>query len=331
MLAFHNTYRALTALTFLFFVSTSLCAADYFWVGGSGNWSDISNWATTSGGATTHAQAPTSNDDVFFDANSFNGAMDVLLFNEGTLRTSGRAVTTGFFRSDGDAVRTLDLGASTVTITANTWRPFSTAFSTLNSQPLWIDARNLTLTSGTSTIVLTGTQVDFFLEGPGTLAFNELIFSAPSGNSTIRQWTNQNGLGTEPVVSFARLNLLHGILLAGGFTADELELHGGQEYQFQGGETFLVNSLIATGDCSRTVGMVGTEAGNPAIFSSAAAITTDFISRSGADRYRERRQCQRPQHGLVRSNEQPCIHGAGEPSRSACWLPHLYRKHGPHL
>ena len=45
-------------------------SADYFWVGGSGNWSDLSHWATSSGGGTFHATVPQSTDDVFFDANS---------------------------------------------------------------------------------------------------------------------------------------------------------------------------------------------------------------------------------------------------------------------
>ena len=59
------------SLFFLF--CTSILAADYYWVGGSGDWSDISHWATTSGGSTLHNQAPTSEDNVFFDGNSFNG------------------------------------------------------------------------------------------------------------------------------------------------------------------------------------------------------------------------------------------------------------------
>ncbi|MEM9931631.1 MAG: hypothetical protein AAF840_17625, partial [Bacteroidota bacterium] len=186
---------------FLFF--NHLTAADYYWIGGSGNWSDISHWATTSGGNITHAQAPGSDDDVFFDANSFTGpgqtvtmntdiifcrdmdwsgatgnptltggtsvtimiygslrlidAMNysmagsvvftgdlpdntvdfadntaglnltfagggswqltapvsvdsTLFFNEGTLSTNDQAITTGYFRSDTDANRTLQLG-----------------------------------------------------------------------------------------------------------------------------------------------------------------------------------------------------------------------------
>jgi hypothetical protein len=50
----------------------------YYWVGNSGNWSDIGHWASTSGG-TGGVGIPGSNDNVYFDANSFN--------------TSGRTVT----------------------------------------------------------------------------------------------------------------------------------------------------------------------------------------------------------------------------------------------
>ncbi|MBE0663376.1 MAG: hypothetical protein IH597_13030, partial [Bacteroidales bacterium] len=49
-----------------------MIAANYYWVGGTGNWSDYaSHWATTSGGSTFHTQAPTLNDNVFFNASSF--------------------------------------------------------------------------------------------------------------------------------------------------------------------------------------------------------------------------------------------------------------------
>lgn len=56
-------------------------AADYYWVGGSGDWSDISHWATTSGGATRHNTVPTANDNVNFDANSFTAPNQVVNVN----------------------------------------------------------------------------------------------------------------------------------------------------------------------------------------------------------------------------------------------------------
>ncbi len=48
-------------------------AANYFWVGGSGSWSNYAaHWATTSGGTVFHTQVPQSTDNVYFDANSFS-------------------------------------------------------------------------------------------------------------------------------------------------------------------------------------------------------------------------------------------------------------------
>lgn len=65
----------------LLFFPFYIIAADYYWIGGSGNWSDISHWATASGGSVTHSQAPTSDDDVFFDANSFTGPNQTVTLN----------------------------------------------------------------------------------------------------------------------------------------------------------------------------------------------------------------------------------------------------------
>lgn len=56
-------------------------AADYYWVGGSGNWSDISHWAATSGGSVTYQQAPSADDNVIFDASSFNGPDQTVTVN----------------------------------------------------------------------------------------------------------------------------------------------------------------------------------------------------------------------------------------------------------
>lgn len=364
-----------TGLLFLLVLTgfSVLPAADYYWIGGSGNWSDISHWATASGGVTTHAQAPGSDDDVYFDANSFTGpgqtvtlntdiifcrSMDwsaatnnptftggasvtvmvygslalapamtyqlagslvftgdatdntvdfngntaglnltfsgggawsltgplavdsTLFFSEGTLNTNGQAISTAYFRSDTDANRTLNLGASALTIRNNTWRPFPQAYATITWPSLWIDARNLTLDAGTSVITLTGNQTDLYFEGPGTLAFNEVVLNAPMGNSRLIRWPDQNGFGTEPTVRFARLDLFHRTELTGSYTFDELELHPGQQYRFRSGDTFTIGNLVAVGDCQGDIDLGGTDAGTPAIFTSPNAITADFVSLS---------------------------------------------------
>ncbi len=58
--------------------SLSAFAADYFWIGGHGDWSDLNHWATSSGGSTLHIQLPGSSDDVYFDSNSFTGLGQVV-------------------------------------------------------------------------------------------------------------------------------------------------------------------------------------------------------------------------------------------------------------
>ncbi|MBE0661777.1 MAG: hypothetical protein IH597_04850 [Bacteroidales bacterium] len=64
--------KLIITLAITLLAGANIMAADYFWVGGSGNWSDYANhWATSTGGATFHTQAPTENDNVYFDANSF--------------------------------------------------------------------------------------------------------------------------------------------------------------------------------------------------------------------------------------------------------------------
>lgn len=55
-------------------------AGPYYWVGGSGNWSDATNhWSTSSGGAPNAANVPTSADDVHFNANSNTTAYTVTI------------------------------------------------------------------------------------------------------------------------------------------------------------------------------------------------------------------------------------------------------------
>lgn len=56
---------------FLFIASLSF-GSNYFWIGGSGNWSDINHWATTSGGTVKHSVVPSPQDNVIFDGNSFS-------------------------------------------------------------------------------------------------------------------------------------------------------------------------------------------------------------------------------------------------------------------
>jgi uncharacterized protein with beta-barrel porin domain len=50
-----------------------IAGQDLYWIGGSGSWNDALHWSLSSGGA-PYGCIPTTNDNVFFDANSFSAS-----------------------------------------------------------------------------------------------------------------------------------------------------------------------------------------------------------------------------------------------------------------
>lgn len=64
--------RKLLFLALFFLHANLLCANDYYWVGGSGNWATIGKWATTSGGNVFYSTIPGIGDNVYFDDKSFS-------------------------------------------------------------------------------------------------------------------------------------------------------------------------------------------------------------------------------------------------------------------
>lgn len=69
-----------TVIIALLFYAQQLNAANFYWVGGSGNWSDYNtHWATSSGGQIYWAHVPTPTDTVIFDSLSFTGFNDMVI------------------------------------------------------------------------------------------------------------------------------------------------------------------------------------------------------------------------------------------------------------
>ncbi|MCX6274233.1 MAG: hypothetical protein NTV09_03390, partial [Bacteroidetes bacterium] len=63
----------------IFICSSPLLASNYYWVGGTGAWSDYAaHWATASGGTVFHVTIPSPTDDVYFDTNSFPASGDTV-------------------------------------------------------------------------------------------------------------------------------------------------------------------------------------------------------------------------------------------------------------
>ncbi|MCR6639935.1 MAG: hypothetical protein NVV82_13370 [Sporocytophaga sp.] len=67
-------------LVVLFALPRLTHAVDYYWVGGTGKWSEYQkHWATTSGGTNFHSIVPSAFDNVIFDSNSHTKAFQVTL------------------------------------------------------------------------------------------------------------------------------------------------------------------------------------------------------------------------------------------------------------
>lgn len=91
--------------------------ADRYWVGGSGNWdaSSTANWSTSSGGS-AGASAPTSADNVIFDANSNvgTGAFTVTVTGTSAAPAVCNDFSTGGAGGALDGAMTLTMGATAV-------------------------------------------------------------------------------------------------------------------------------------------------------------------------------------------------------------------------
>ena len=98
-------------------------AADYFWVGDAGNWSDLTHWANASGGAgSAYGSAPTTADNVFFDANSFSVAgQTVTLDVDGDCANLSFTGATNTPTFSGAATRTLTVAGNMTLIAGITY------------------------------------------------------------------------------------------------------------------------------------------------------------------------------------------------------------------
>ena len=65
----------------LLLICANSFAANHYWVGGSGNWSDAQHWSDQSGGQ-GGSLIPKQNDDVYFDANSFSSENQFALIDK---------------------------------------------------------------------------------------------------------------------------------------------------------------------------------------------------------------------------------------------------------
>lgn len=140
--------------------------ATYYWVGGSGNWSDAAaHWSNASGGSPSASYLPTAADDVVFDAASNVGTGTFTVTIDGTSSSPSlcNSFSTGGAGGALDGAMTLSLSATayidvygslTLPATNFTWSGVTGARVTFRST----SAGNTITTNGVS---LTGTRVQF--------------------------------------------------------------------------------------------------------------------------------------------------------------------------
>ncbi|NNF35873.1 MAG: gliding motility-associated C-terminal domain-containing protein [Saprospiraceae bacterium] len=351
-------------LLFLSVISISGFSADYYWVGGSGNWSDLSHWVTTSGGTVTHSQVPTSEDNVIFDANSFtgngqtvfmnaeimffrnmdwtgvsfdvnfNGGREVIMnsfgsidlgarvnfnfrgivtlngstngnvlnyngniagremyftgegswefnsniemdsifqINQGTVATNGFSLRTKYLYILTNSAKTFDLGSSTIEVWGNFGdREFyHETFDTITSK---INATNLTIIPGTSTINFTAALTEVWFQGSGNINFNDVNFTSNAGRNYLRPYEG------DPLVTFNTLRLNGSTRIEGQQDMAQLLLNRKKVYRFESGRTYNIGAIDAIGTCAEGIVITSNDAGIEATINSSGTINLDFVT-----------------------------------------------------
>jgi hypothetical protein len=178
----------------------------YYWVGGSGNWSDYSNhWAYSSGGAPIATAAPTSSISVLFDQNSGTGTTTI------NATSNCLNLTASGFTGTVSGSSTLNVYGNFTAVTGMTW----SASGTIN---LLATSTGKTFSSGgipiTSAVTLNGSGSEYTLQnnteisGAVTLTNGVLIVGAntltlSSNSSPTRTSGYISAYGANSTVAFS--------------------------------------------------------------------------------------------------------------------------------
>jgi len=289
---------AVLLASFLAILPVDVQAADgdtYYWVGGTGNTSDLNHWSNTSGGAGgAFATAPNSTNNLRFDANSFSGAGQVVTVdatltykdmdwtgaaNSPTLAGSGAMAFSGSitFIHDMDITRTAPIaytgsGSSSFT-TGGQDIPFTLQ---INSGTLTLQDAYVSSGIGDITQQLTGT-LNTNGQSVSTRSFTIQATGSKTliiGNSTISctSW-NYIGSGLTVTANTATINISG----TGALTAGAVDYNGatfnlnGTAHTVSG--VFTCANLTRTGTATKT---------DSVTFTSGTTVTvTDTLTLAG--------------------------------------------------
>lgn len=182
---FYTPLKSLLSL-FLILFTFNVDAADYFWIGGSGDVNDLNHWATTSGGSTLHTILPSENDDLFFDTNSFSANDQQVNFNQNisfhdlTADNLGFAIDfigTGDWNINGSLYISSEVSLtlnSAINFTFDAVESLFVAQNSFNSNP---DAVSVTLDGSAELNMNSGLGANVFYHNSGSVNYGANTFN----------------------------------------------------------------------------------------------------------------------------------------------------------
>jgi hypothetical protein len=297
--------------------TTTRSPRDYFWVGNSGNWSEVSHWAGTSGGTDYWDTPPSQIDNVYFDENSFTLADQTVTVNQTayfndmvwindtlqpglssgyTLYAYGSVIAPDSIRFN---VNSLDLRA------ADSGNVLSIDFTNNNGDNLsylYVEAYGeYTITDSVSIYRMEHysggmvfdspvyiQNVYFYNTGSKSMTINTPGFRAESwvryGNTNL----TLDAAGTEFLINgymhdedggtYPRVKFIGNVSTQGSFSVDTLILNPGITTYLQENSTITINELVAEGTKTSMIEIRSSTEGTQAnIYKSSGTVNAEYL------------------------------------------------------
>lgn len=244
--------------------------ADRYWVGGSGTWNSTSttNWSATSGGA-GGASAPTSADDVFFNASSGTGTV-----------TSGTGIVCRNWN-----IQTTNISFASVTATVAVWGTISPTVT-----PVGVSSVSLNLFNNSgafSTLSFGGATWNMVTIQAGTTSGYTLVSAMTLNNSLSLVSGGLNTNGFTVTVSDFQSNTGNTRILTLGASTFVCTVSSSSAFSFGSTANLTFNSNTSTIQLSGldTTFNGGGQVFNNVSFTSTATSTASFTSIQGGNAY----------------------------------------------
>lgn len=281
----------LLILTILLFAGAHFSTSQtYYWIGGTGNWSDTLHWSTTSGGTFVNV-LPGPTDDVIFDDNSGLLTTNDTVYMDlavSILDFDASAISTGFTFSSSEPTMTLggsllvngliDINWTGAFLFSNTTPEVITSSGTLWQNNFSLGGSStITLTDGLTTIGDLILDQGSFISGGNAVTINDFI-----SNSVLNRTLNiSNSIvtvnGTSWIAGSTNFNCLS--------TASEIDLTTTATFTFDGGmatyDTLVSNAsqLLMPLNCSFTSMELATS--SDLLIGNGTTVNTDILLASG--------------------------------------------------